>query len=80
MGLGSLAKDPHLALVVTTDDTQLAEVRNRLRSYSGQVPGGAEYGGLDVIQDISPLTAEDRTGRQLRDRPLQPSGTRTMRH
>lgn len=73
MGLRLLAKDPHRALVVTTDDAQLAEVRNRLRSYSGQVPGGAQYDALDVIQEISPLTPEDRTGSRLRERPLQPT-------
>lgn len=75
MGLRLLAKDPHRALVVTTDDAQLAEVRNRLRNYAGQVPGGAKYGELDAIQDIAPLTAEDRTGSRLRARPLQPNET-----
>ncbi len=71
MGLRLLAKDPHRALVVTTDDAHLAEVRDRLRSYSGQIPGGAKYGELEVVQSIGPLTAEDRTGSRLRERPLQ---------
>lgn len=71
MGLRLLAKDPKIALVVLTDDARLNEIKNRLRSYSGEVPGGAKHGELDVIEDISPLTAKDRIGSRLRERPLQ---------
>ncbi len=75
MGLLLLAKDPKRALVVSTDDAQLGEITNRLLNYSGQVPGGAQYGELDAVENISPLTAADRTGSRLQARPLQQNET-----
>ncbi len=75
MGLRLLAKDPKRALVVSTDDAQFTEIRSRLQSYSGQIPRGAQYAELDVIEDISPLTSEDRIGSRLRNRPVQSSET-----
>jgi subtilisin family serine protease len=75
MGLRLLAKDPKRALVVSTDDAQLADIKNRLLNYSGQVPRGAQYGELDAVENISPLTAADRTGSRLQERPLQQNET-----
>jgi subtilisin family serine protease len=71
MGLRLLSKDPKRALVVSTDDAQLGGITNRLLNYSGQVPGGAQYGELDAVENISPLTAADRIGTRLQQRPLQ---------
>lgn len=70
-GLRLLAKDPHRALVVVTDDVRLMAFRDRLRSYTGQIPGGAEYAELDVVRSITPLSSQDRTGRRLVAEPLQ---------
>ena len=75
MGLRLLAKDPHRALVVSTNDAQLGAITDRLLNYSGQVPGGAQYGELDAVENISPLTAADRTGSRLQERPLQQNET-----
>lgn len=78
MGLRLLSKDPKRALVVSTDDAQLGVITNRLLNYSGQVPGGAQYGELDAVENISPLTAADRTGSRLQERPLQQGETPPM--
>jgi subtilisin family serine protease len=75
MGLRLLAKDPRRALVVSTDDAQLGEIRDRLLNYSGQIARGAQYGELDAVENISPLTAADRTGSRLQERPLQQGET-----
>lgn len=75
MGLRLLAKEPKRALVVVADDAQFGEIVRRLRSYSGVAAGGPQYGELDVIESIQPLSAGDRMGHRLRAQPLSDTDT-----
>jgi hypothetical protein len=71
-GLTLLAQEPSVnkAVVVFSSDTQLTELRNRLQSYSGVVPG-LQNDYLDAVEEIVPLEPSDRTGRLLELKALE---------
>jgi subtilisin family serine protease len=70
MGLRVLAHEPEKAVVVFPDQHSLEALRRRVNEYAGVVPDGHQYGELDAVQQIFPLSSEDRIGSRLRERPL----------
>jgi hypothetical protein len=70
-GLDILAFEPDKAIVVFSCDLELKEFRKRLENYS-QITEGPEYSYLGAIDDLVPLEREDRIGRLLELKPVQP--------
>ncbi|XZF60565.1 MAG: S8 family peptidase [Gloeotrichia echinulata DVL01] len=70
-GLDILAFEPDKAIVVFSSDLELKEFRKRLENYS-QITEGPEYSYLGAIDELVPLEREDRIGRLLELKPLQP--------
>jgi len=70
-GLDILAREPDKAIVVFSSDLELKEFRKRLENYS-QIIEGNKYDYLDAIDELVPLEREDRIGRLLELKPLQP--------
>ncbi|MFK0731986.1 MAG: S8 family peptidase [Gloeotrichia echinulata GP01] len=70
-GLDILAFEPDKAIVVFSSDLELKEFRKRLENYS-QITEGPEYSYLGAIDELVPLEREDRIGRLLELKPVQP--------
>ena len=70
-GLNILAREPDKAIVVFSSDIELIQFRKRLENYS-QITEGPEYSYLDAIDELVPLEREDRIGRLLELKPVQP--------
>jgi hypothetical protein len=70
-GLGVLAREPGNVVVVFPNSETLEELQRRLTEYAGLASSKHAYGELDAIDSIEPLTAEDRIGARLRERPIQ---------
>lgn len=70
-GLDILAIEPDKAIVVFSSDLELKEFRKRLENYS-QITDGPEYSYLGAIDELVPLEREDRIGRLLELKPVQP--------
>ncbi|WP_016950099.1 S8 family peptidase [Anabaena sp. PCC 7108] len=70
-GLDILAIEPDKAIVVFSSDLELTEFRRRLKNYS-QIIEGNKYEYLGAIDDLVPLEREDRIGRLLELKPVQP--------
>ena len=70
-GLDILAFEPDKTIVVFSSDLELKEFRRRLENYS-QITEGPEYSYLGAIDDLVPLEREDRIGRLLELKPVQP--------
>ncbi|WP_242034148.1 S8 family peptidase [Richelia sinica] len=70
-GLDVLAFEPDKAIVVFSSDLELREFRRRLENYS-QLTEGPEYSYLGAIDELVPLGREDRIGRLLELKPVQP--------
>lgn len=70
-GLSILAREPDKAIVVFSSDIELIQFRKRLENYS-QITEGPEYSYLDAIDELVPLEREDRIGRLLELKPVQP--------
>ncbi len=70
-GLDILAREPNKAIVVFSSDIELKEFRKRLENYS-QITEGNKYEYLGVIDELVPLEREDRIGRLLELKPVQP--------
>lgn len=70
-GLDILAIEPDKAIVVFSSDLELKEFKRRLENYS-QITEGNKYEYLGAIDDLVPLEREDRIGRLLELKPVQP--------
>ncbi|WP_271796519.1 S8 family peptidase [Dolichospermum planctonicum] len=70
-GLDILAFEPDKTIVVFSSDLELKEFRRRLENYS-QITEGPEYSYLGAIDELVPLEREDRIGRLLKLKPVQP--------
>jgi hypothetical protein len=70
-GLDILAFEPDKTIVVFSSDLELKEFRRRLENYS-QITEGPEYSYLGAIDELVPLEREDRIGRLLELKPVQP--------
>ncbi|BDA73850.1 Peptidase S8 and S53, subtilisin, kexin, sedolisin [Calothrix sp. PCC 7716] len=71
IGLNVLAREPNKAIVVFSCDKELAEFKKRLESYS-QIKDGPKYEYFGAIDELVPLEPEDRIGRLLELKPVQP--------
>jgi len=76
MGLYVISREPDKTVVVFSSDEALDEFRRYLGEYAGRIPEGHGYAFLAAIDDVLPLTSEDRVGRLLRDEPLHPPYSR----
>ena len=70
LGLTLISRDRDKTLAVFGSDGYLNEFLRRLRSYSGDTPGGPAYANLGGIERIEALTPEDRIGRRLAAQPI----------
>lgn len=70
-GLNFLAREPDKAIVVFASDKELTEFRKRLESYS-QIKDGPKYEYLGAIDELVPLEPQDRIGRLLELKRVQP--------
>ncbi|BAT55393.1 Peptidase S8 and S53, subtilisin, kexin, sedolisin [Nostoc sp. NIES-3756] len=70
-GLNVLAREPNKAIVVFSSDNELTEFKKRLESYS-QIKDGPKYEYLGAIDELFPLEPQDRIGRLLELKPVQP--------
>ncbi|AUT01645.1 peptidase S8 [Nostoc sp. CENA543] len=71
IGLNVLAREPSKAIVVFSSDNELTEFKKRLESYS-QIKDGPKYEYLGAIDELVPLEPQDRIGRLLQLKPVQP--------
>ncbi|WP_256874505.1 hypothetical protein [Nostoc sp. C057] len=70
-GLNVLAREPNKAIVVFSSDNELTEFKKRLESYS-QIKDGPKYEYLGAIDELVPLEPQDRIGRLLELKPVEP--------
>ncbi|AFY45244.1 S8 family peptidase [Nostoc sp. PCC 7107] len=70
-GLNFLAREPDKAIVVFASDKELTEFRKRLENYS-QIQDGPKYEYLGAIDELVPLEPQDRIGRLLELKRVQP--------
>ncbi|WP_242053552.1 S8 family serine peptidase [Nostoc sp. FACHB-888] len=70
-GLNVLAREPNKAIVVFSSDNELTEFKKRLENYS-QIKDGPKYEYLGAIDELVPLEPEDRIGRLLDIKRVQP--------
>lgn len=71
LNLRVLAHDANKAVVVFPNEQSLGELRRRIQEYAGIIPDGHKYGELDAIEEILPLSPQDRIGSRLAGRPFQ---------
>lgn len=71
IGLNVLAREPNKAIVVFSSDNELTEFKKRLENYS-QIKDGPKYEYLGAIDELVPLEPEDRIGRLLDIKRVQP--------
>jgi hypothetical protein len=70
LGLRIVAREPGNLVVVFPDQDSLNELARRVGEYAGIVRDGHQYGELDAIEAILPLTPADRVGGGLRETPI----------
>ena len=70
-GLNCLARELNKAIVVFSSDNELTEFKKSLENYS-QIKDGSKYEYLGAIDDVVPLEREDRIGRLLELKPVEP--------
>jgi hypothetical protein len=77
IGLNVLAREPNKAIVVFSSDNELTEFKKRLENYS-QIKDGPKYEYLGAIDELVPLEPEDRIGRLLNIKCVQPGELATL--